>query len=191
MRAEAAHRSKRRIDFAVLNTGGMRKNQIAAGALSTSDVYELVPFENFLVVVELTGEQVARLLAEVTKARDAQSGAIITFTADAEDRNPRLIGATIDDLKRTKNSNVRRGRAIDPKKIYTVATLDYLVNRGGNYAVLKEARRNVPLNVTIRDALIEYLRRETARGRTFNPALDGRFRREEKPADTTAAGATR
>lgn len=191
VRAEAARLSKRRIDFAVLNTGGMRKNRIAAGPLSASDVYELVPFDNSLVVVELTGEQVARLLSEVTKARDAQSGAIITFAADAEDRNPRLVGATIDDAKRTKNSNARRGRDINPKKVYTVATLDYLVNRGGNYAVLKEARRPIELGVTIRDALIEHLRRETARGRTFDPALDGRFRRDRNSSGTSAAGATR
>ncbi len=81
------------------------------------------------------------------------------------------------------------GQAIAPTQTYLVATIDYLVNRGGNYAVLKEARRVQPLDVTLRDAVIEHLRRETAAGRAINPALDNRFRRAQKSNHANAARA--
>ena len=57
-------------------------------------------------------------------------------------------------------------------------TIDYLVNRRGNYAVLQEAQRTRPLGVTLRDAVLEYIRAETAAGRTLGADLDGRFRVE-------------
>jgi 2',3'-cyclic-nucleotide 2'-phosphodiesterase (5'-nucleotidase family) len=134
----------------------------------------LLPFDNALVLVDLTGAQLTRLLAAVTKARDAQSGAIITFKSEAEDRNSQLVAVALD------SGSTPRERPIEPNRIYTIATIDYLVNRGGEYAILKEAQRTRPLNVTLRDTVIEHLRRETARGRAVTGKLDNRFRRETK-----------
>lgn len=171
MRSEASHLAKRNIPLSIINTGGLRKNSIAAGRLSTSDIYELLPFENSLVLVDLTGAQLQTLLAELVRARDAQSGATLTFTADAEDNNPQLASATLN------GAGKRKMQSLLPNRIYTIVTIDYLVNRGGNYAVLKEAKRTVPLNVTVRDTVIEYLRRENARGRHVTGKLDNRFRR--------------
>ena len=181
MRAEASRRTRRRVPFAVVNTGGIRKNSIAAGALTEADIYEMLPFENALVVVELAGEQLLRLLDEVTKARDAQGGTIVTFTADADDRNPRFVSAVLEP------TGGRRNRPIKPTATYTIVTLDYLIERGGNYAVLKDAKRKQPLNVVLRDAVIEHLRGETARGRGVSGELDGRFRRAAHNATNAAA----
>lgn len=193
MRSEASRRARRPILLAIVNTGGIRKNSITAGSLSTTDVYELLPFENALVLVDLTGTQLSRLLAEVTKARDAQSGAIITFksekddTAEGDTRNTQLVSAML------ASGNSNRPRPIEPKRIYTIATIDYLVNRGGDYAILKEAQRTRPLGVTLRDAVIEHLRREAARGRAVTGKLDNRYRREtgkNKEGIGAAAGAS-
>ena len=65
---------------------------------------------------------------------------------------------------------------IDPNKIYTVVTLDYLLKVGGGaYAVLKEAKSTAPLNVTLRDAVMEYVKAETAAGRTIRARVDNRY----------------
>jgi 2',3'-cyclic-nucleotide 2'-phosphodiesterase (5'-nucleotidase family) len=189
MRAEASRRTKRNIPLAVVNTGGLRKNSIAAGRLSTTDIYELLPFDNTLVLVDLTGAQLQTLLTELVKSRDAQSGGTLTFRADAEDRNPQLTFATLN------SAGKRKSQPIVQNRIYTIVTIDYLVNRGGNYSVLKEAKRTVPLNVTVRDAVIEHLRRENARGRQVKGKLDNRFRRSNitpQPTQTkTEGGAAR
>jgi hypothetical protein len=48
---------------------------------------------------------------------------------------------------------------------------------------LQEATNVRPLNLTMRDAVIEYVKAETAAGRTVNATLDERFR-IEKPGTT-------
>jgi 2',3'-cyclic-nucleotide 2'-phosphodiesterase (5'-nucleotidase family) len=47
----------RPVVVAITNAGGLRKNTIAPGQLRASDIFELLPFENVLVEVELTGAQ--------------------------------------------------------------------------------------------------------------------------------------
>ena len=50
------------VALAITNSGGFRKNTIAPGQLRASDIFELLPFENALVEVELTGAQLLKLL---------------------------------------------------------------------------------------------------------------------------------
>ena len=162
--------------LAVTNSGGLRKNEISEGNISSSDVFELLPFENALVTLDLTGEQLRRFLDIVVTHRDAQSGARITY------RN--------NEKKEAEIVSVQLGRAgvesgIDPKATYTIVTIDYLVKRGGDYSVLQEAKNVTPLNLTMRDAVLEYIKAETAAGRAIKGTLDGRFH-TEKPDPTGA-----
>jgi 2',3'-cyclic-nucleotide 2'-phosphodiesterase (5'-nucleotidase family) len=152
--------------LAVTNGGGLRKNQIAAGELRASDIFELLPFENALVAVELTGVQLSKLLEIATK--DAQSGARIKFKWNERSRPEFLSGKLLDENGKEQE--------IDPEKIYTIVTIDYLLKLGGGaYAILQEARNKTPLNVTIRDAIIDYVKSETAAGRPIRRVADERF----------------
>jgi 2',3'-cyclic-nucleotide 2'-phosphodiesterase (5'-nucleotidase family) len=154
------------IALVIMNAGGLRKNQIAAGELRATDIFELLPFENALVAVEVTGADLSKLLAAVV--RDAQSGARIQFKWNDQNRpeflSGKLIGANGQEQE------------IDPNKTYTVVTLDYLLKVGGGaYAVLKEAKSVAPLNVTLRDAIMEYVKAETAAGRMIRAHVDDRY----------------
>jgi 2',3'-cyclic-nucleotide 2'-phosphodiesterase (5'-nucleotidase family) len=170
IRATAGKRLGVPVLLAVTNSGGLRKNSIAEGELRTLDIYELLPFENALVALDLTGEQLARFLGVIVAKRDAQSGARITYRTSVDGKNE-LISIKLGD-------SVANDRIIDPAAIYTIVTIDYLVKRGGDYAVLQEARNVRPLNVTIRDAVLDYLRTEAAAGRPIKSTLDGRFQNE-------------
>ena len=68
-------------------------------------------------------------------------------------------------------------KEIDPAAVYTVVSIDYLLNvAGGDYAVvLKQAKNIRPLGITIRDAITDYVKAETAAGREIKSAFDGRF----------------
>jgi 2',3'-cyclic-nucleotide 2'-phosphodiesterase (5'-nucleotidase family) len=77
IRAQAEAKLGKPVTLAVMNVGGLRKNEISAGELKASDIFELLPFENALVALELTGTQLAQLLQVVP--RDAQAGARIEF----------------------------------------------------------------------------------------------------------------
>lgn len=156
--------------LAITNSGGLRKNEIAEGEISASDIYELLPFENALVALDLTGEQLRRFLDVVVSHRDAQSGARITYRTNKRKE---------DEIVSVKLGGADAEREIDPQATYTIVTIDYLVKRGGDYSVLQEAKNVQPLNVTMRDAVLDYIKAETAAGQPIKATLDGRFRYDE------------
>jgi 2',3'-cyclic-nucleotide 2'-phosphodiesterase (5'-nucleotidase family) len=168
MRTHASLRVGKPIDLAVMNGGGLRRNTIGEGELRARDIFELLPFENALVTLELTGEQVMKLLGVVVSGREAQSGARITYIIKA-DKSAELESAKLLD----KDGHERE---IDPRVTYRVVTIDYLINVGGDrYAILREGKNARPLGITLRDAIIAYVKSETAAGREIKPNLDGRF----------------
>ncbi len=166
IRAQAQAKLGKPVTLAIMNSGGLRKNQISAGELRASDIFELLPFENALIALEFTGAQLAQLLQVAT--RDAQAGARIQFKWNDRDRPEFLSGKLVDATGQEQE--------IDPEKIYTVVTIDYLLNLGGGaYAILKEAKSTTPLNLTLRDAIINYVKSETAAGRPIRSVMDNRF----------------
>ena len=166
MRSQATSRLNKPITLAIMNSGGLRKNEITAGDLRASDIFELLPFENALVAVDVTGVQLARLLQIVL--RDAQSGARIQFKWNEQSRPEFISGKLIDANGKEQE--------IDPNKIYTIVTIDYLLRlASGAYAILQEAKATTPLNITLRDSIMEYVKSETAAGRTIRPITDDRF----------------
>ncbi|MBA2339555.1 MAG: 5'-nucleotidase C-terminal domain-containing protein [Pyrinomonadaceae bacterium] len=166
IRDQATKALGRPVLLAVSNTGGMRKNQIAAGELRASDVFELLPFENKIVALDLTGEQLLRFLKIVVAQRDAQSGARIIYRTGQDKTN---------ELVSIKFVGANSETEIDPAATYTIVTIDYLVNRGGSYAVLQESKNVRPLGLTIREVVLNYIQAEAAAGRTIKGRLDGRF----------------
>src|SRR5688572_9458513 len=73
MRWQAGLKLGQPIDLALINGGGLRRSTISEGELRASDIFELLPFENALVRVDLTGEQLMRLLKLIVASREAQS----------------------------------------------------------------------------------------------------------------------
>jgi len=65
---------------------------------------------------------------------------------------------------------------INPETVYTIVTIDYLYKlNSGSYAVLQEGKNVTPLNITIRDAVTNYIKAETAAGRHIQSRLDNRY----------------
>jgi 2',3'-cyclic-nucleotide 2'-phosphodiesterase (5'-nucleotidase family) len=164
MRAVATSKLSQSVDVAITNSGGLRKNSFAPGELRVVDIFELLPFENQLVTVELTGEQLLKAFQVIAAGREAQSGGRLRYLMNQQ-RKPELVSVTLVG-----------DRQIDPAATYRVVTVDYLLNvSGGNMAILAQGKNIKPLGITIRDALIEYVKAETAAGRVIKSNLDGRF----------------
>lgn len=175
LRSRAEVKLGRPVLLAITNSGGLRKNEIIAGSLSANDIFQLLPFENALVALDLTGEQLLRFLKVVVSHRDAQSGARIVYRTN-EKKESELAAVGLGGPGAWKD--------VDPRATYTIVTIDYLVNRGGDYSILKEATNVRPLGLTMRDAVLDYVKAETAAGRPVKALLDGRFS-TEKAATTT------
>lgn len=153
------------VTLTIMNAGGLRKNMISAGDLRASDIFELLPFENALMVVELSGANLIKLWPPLV--RDAQSGARLRYKWNDQNRPEFISGKLIDEQGHEQE--------IDPNKIYTIVTIDYLLKVGGGaYAVLKEAKSVTPLNITLRDAIMEYVKNAATSG-VIRPHLDDRY----------------
>jgi 2',3'-cyclic-nucleotide 2'-phosphodiesterase (5'-nucleotidase family) len=175
--AEAQKRLGKSVVVAVTNAGGLRKSPMAEGDIRMSDLWELLPFENALVRFDLTGEQLLKLLSHVLAARDAQSGARIVYQVGADNKSE-MVSARL----RINGQD----QEINPEATYTVVAIDYLLNRqpsmtadDAGYSILGKARTIEPLGLTLRDAMIQYVKDETAAGRSIQTNLDGRFKRED------------
>jgi len=167
MRNQAALKTGKPMTLALMNAGGMRRNNIGEGELMARDIFELLPFENALVTLDLTGEQLLKLLQMIVARREAQSGARIVYKTNA-DRTSELLSAK---LRQAAGEN-----EIDPKATYTIVTIDYLYRVGGStYGILQQGTNMKELGITLRDAIISYVKAETAAGRDIKPSLDGRF----------------
>jgi 2',3'-cyclic-nucleotide 2'-phosphodiesterase (5'-nucleotidase family) len=167
MRAQASLKTGKPMALALMNGGGIRRNAIGEGELMARDIFELLPFENALVTLDLTGEQLIKLLQMIVSRREAQSGARIVYKTNA-DKTSELVSARLRETSGEKD--------IDPKATYTIVTIDYLYRVGGStYGILREGANMKELGITLRDAMMNYVKSETAAGRDIKPNLDGRF----------------
>ncbi|MDQ6469602.1 5'-nucleotidase [Flavobacterium sp. LHD-80] len=135
-------RENKTIDLCLLNHGGIRAI-LPKGNVTTRTAFEIMPFENNLVVLGLKGEQIQEITAYIIKEKKPQPLSGMTFTI-AKD-------------KTAKNIMVQ-GKPLDLNKIYYVATNDYLANRGDNMNFFGKSVEKYDLNYKLRDVLIDYFK---------------------------------
>jgi 5'-nucleotidase len=130
------------IDLALFNYGGIRQS-IPKGDIKVIDVFQLMPFENMLVVAELRGEQMESLFNFFEKEKSAHpiSGVQLTFSQDT------LVQILVQN------------KPFDKKKNYFVLTSDYLQKGGDHMDFFDNPVKLVPLDYKIRDAIIDYLKK--------------------------------
>ncbi|WP_250432648.1 5'-nucleotidase C-terminal domain-containing protein [Hanstruepera flava] len=143
------------IDMVLVNHGGIR-SIISKGDITIRTAYEIMPFENSIVVVGLKGERINELINYLTQAKRAHPISGLKLTVD-EAFN--VIDATI------------KGEPIDVNKIYYVATNDYLYNGGDHMTFFQPNEGLEVLNYKIRNALLDYFTKTD----TIKPVIDNRF----------------
>lgn len=156
--SQAAARYGKPIDVSHLNFGGVR-NGLPKGNVTVGDVFEVMPFDNQLVVLTLTGDKLMQFLNH--------------FAAD----EALLVGGVSVKLHDNKVQAVTfaNGRTLQPAESYTVALSDYIANGGGGVSFLKEASKREDLNYLIRDALIDYFRKQGRSGQPLTLYPNGRI----------------
>ena len=135
-------RKNRDIDFVLLNHGGIRAS-ISKGDITTRTAYNVMPFENSMVVCELDGEVVGELINYLKLSKKAHPISGINIVLD---NSYNLIEAKINDKEISKN------------KIYSVATTDYLLNGGDKMDFFKKSKENTILDYKLRNILIDYFK---------------------------------
>lgn len=128
-------------DFALLNMGGIRSS-MPEGMVTVGDVFKISPFENSLVVVEMEGKYVTELMQNIASVGGEAVSKDVCLKIGEDGV---VLEATI------------KGQPIDPKKIYTIATIDYLAQGNDKMVAMKKARKCHELGITLRDAESEYI----------------------------------
>lgn len=132
---------EKKIDLCIMNYGGVRIPSIETGNITVGKLYELMPFDNQLEVLELNGQTVKELL-DFVAANGGWPAAGITMTID----NGKATNITIG------------GEPWQVDKTYTLITSDYLANGGDNASMLKTYIKRTSLNYRLRDAIIDYVK---------------------------------
>ncbi|MBU3822562.1 5'-nucleotidase C-terminal domain-containing protein [Flavobacteriaceae bacterium XHP0103] len=148
-------RTNKNIDMVLLNHGGIRAI-ISKGDITTRTAFELMPFENSIVVVALKGSQVTTLINYLSKAKKAHPISKLKLSIDNDDN---IIEATINN------------KPIDQNKTYYIATNDYLYNGGDNMTFFQPNDSLYVLDYKIRNALIDHFKKVD----TISPVRDNRF----------------
>ncbi|MCH5246012.1 MAG: bifunctional metallophosphatase/5'-nucleotidase [Muribaculaceae bacterium] len=131
-----------KVDFALLNKGGIR-NSLPAGVITQGNIINMLPFNNRIVVVEISGEKLVELM-DIIASQDGQA-------VSAE------VSGKYDRKTRKMTSLKINGRNIDPGKRYVVATIDYLWRGGDNMSPLSESTLIArSANLLYRDLIEEF-----------------------------------
>lgn len=113
-------RSLTKADVALLNPGGLRAD-LKAGGVKYGAVYEVLPFDNQVATLELTGEQLVRLLKA---AYGSKKGVFQVSGLEVQ-----LARCPAPD--RLKKVALPGGKALDPSGKYKIVMPDFLA-RGGD-----------------------------------------------------------
>lgn len=142
------------IDFVLFNYGGIRSS-IPAGEIMKEDAFKLMPFENELVAVTLTGKKTSALVDYFItnkKAHPLSKNIALTIKENGYDLK-------IND------------KTFDTNKDYTVLTSDYLQGGGDKMDFFKNPKKLTKLDYKIRDAIIDYFKKTD----TLQAAIDNRI----------------
>jgi len=147
-------------DFSFGTKGGLR-TEIRHGDITVGHLFELMPFENELVILELTGDSV-RELAQFIAATGGQPISGIRM---------KIAGSKATDIQ-------IGGKPLDNGRTYKLVTYDYLANGGDNSRGLAHPINRFDLGKKVREALIDYVSGQAQAGETINTQLDGRITRD-------------
>jgi 5'-nucleotidase/UDP-sugar diphosphatase len=121
-------------DLSIQNAGGVRTS-LHRGKLTFGQVYEVLPFNNTMVVIELTGQE---LIAALEHGVSRGGGAFpypgrARYSVDMT----RSKGSRIQSVEIFKNGKFV---SVDPSARYRVLTISYLAGGGDAYRILEETK---------------------------------------------------
>jgi 2',3'-cyclic-nucleotide 2'-phosphodiesterase/3'-nucleotidase len=155
-----AFREKGKTQIAMQNVGGIR-SRIQQGKIKWGDVFEVLPFQNTLVTMKLTGAQLKKTLERglvTSVGMVAISGILVQFDT-RKPEGERIVSLLLTD-----------GTPVDDGKLYSVTTNDFVTAGGDGFTELPNATDIVDTRIFLRDVLVDYIKDH----HVISPIVDGR-----------------
>jgi 2',3'-cyclic-nucleotide 2'-phosphodiesterase (5'-nucleotidase family) len=154
IRYRAAHEFRKYVHIALIDSDGL-KVEFDEGDISLGDLYEFMPYDNTLVILELQGSYIKDLADEIAA----------------------IGGAPVSGMRMTINDETATGilvdsESLDPDKLYLVATSSYVANGDGGFDSIQNSAVRHDYSLLIRDIFIDHMRRS----RELTPVEDLRIR---------------
>ncbi len=143
-------------EVAFMNYGGIRLTQLAAGTITTGKIFELMPFDNLLVLQKIKGDVLQQLLDLIALRGGWPVAGLRMQIKDKKAVNV-LIG----------------GKPLDPAATYTIVNSDYVANGGDNADMLRTIPQ-ITNGYLMRDALFDYIKWLKSQGKNISATLENR-----------------
>jgi 5'-nucleotidase len=168
-----AYKNAAEADIGFVNGGSIRADLIYnPGILTKRDVISILPFNNPIVKIELTGKTLREVI-EHGVARSAED--------NEPGRFPQVSGMSFKfDAKKPAGNRVIElkvgGKTVEDSKTYTLATSDFLVTRGGDgYTMFKDAKVLIKADDARKDSEAFEKAIKDAPDSTISPKVEGRI----------------
>ncbi len=149
------------VDFAFANAGGLRAD-IDAGPITLEEVFTVLPFNNTLVLMDLTGAQVRQVLEEGAGSRFG----VVQVSGLRWAYNPATpFGSRVTSV------TLPGGAPLDPNATYRIATNNFMAAGGDQFTTLTRGGRVTDTGVNLVDTVVGLL----ARSSPVDPQVEGRL----------------
>ena len=142
------------VDVAMQNSGGLRAD-LAEGPVTKGTVYEVMPFDNRVFTLEITGADVKTALEQGLRGDRVTQVSGIRYSFDV----------TAPAGERVKSLTLADGKPLDPQRLYKVACNDFMATGGDEYSVLSGGRNRLEPDARVRDAIEQFVIRLTKDGK--------------------------
>ncbi len=140
-----------------INRGGLRNN-LPKGEIKVYNIFELMPFDNELVMLTVSGKKINEGLQTIVEKRHSFFGLSLIIN-----NNNEILQAKIGN------------KIIEDNKIYKIITSDFIANGGDKFDFLLNPISYKLSNIKIRDAIIEYCKMLSEQNKQIIPYTDERF----------------
>jgi 2',3'-cyclic-nucleotide 2'-phosphodiesterase (5'-nucleotidase family) len=158
-RTRASREIGQPVDLGLMTNGGLR-SPLPAGPITMGSVFELMPFENELVVLEVPAEVVQQLFSYAARVKMAVSGATYTATPDGKATDIRIGGQLFNPAQ---------------DRLYTIAISDYLAGGGDQLSFFKPIKPR-GTGILLRNAITEHIQELTKAGKPVEAKVEGRVK---------------
>lgn len=149
------------VDAALVNYGGIRLTQLPAGNVTRGKIFELMPFDNLLILQKMKGTVLQQLLDL------------------AASKGGWPVAGIVMQIKAGKAVNVKvGGKALDPAAEYIVANSDFVANGGDNADMLRPIPQ-ITNGYLMRDAFFDYIKKLRAAGSGITANIENRVTNAE------------
>jgi 2',3'-cyclic-nucleotide 2'-phosphodiesterase (5'-nucleotidase family) len=145
------------LSLSYFNYGGIR-TFLPEGEITVGKIFELMPFENEMVFLRLSGAQVQEFLNYIAEKGGDSVGGCSFVIANKKAKDIKINGAQLKD-----------------NKFYWLVTNDYVANGGDGLEVFLKRDEIINTGVKIRDVIISHLEKQQKKGFKLTAKLDGRI----------------